>query len=205
MTCILIPQGSDYYYTRVSGNGFINGFFTDKPSVSECLCVLASFSHYTSIIAYLFCKIDAPTPVCILKRRKIEQLGLHQLKRSFNALSRNCSGFPNNYRFGGRSAHCQFSEELIHWKRASLGLLLGMLHKQKQPYLPPLCWICKWPGKAPISSVLQQQRYHWVSYTLLEIPTRFWSLGRRFMQHEPTHTHHWLSVYFADCFSQRSA
>lgn len=72
--------------------------------------------------------------------------------------------------------------------KEDLGLLFGILPKQKQPFLPPLRWICKWPEKSPVSSALRQQRHRWLCYTLLEIPTRCWSLRRRFMQHKPPHT-----------------
>lgn len=111
-----------------------------------------------------------------------------RLNRSLSELSCNCNRFPNSYGVGGCSAYCRFSEEPIHWRKADLGLLFGIRHKQKQPYLLPLRWIYKWPVKAPISSALRQQRRHWVRHTLLEIPNRCWSLRRRFMQHKPTDT-----------------
>lgn len=143
-------------------------------------------SHYTSIIAYLFCQSDDPITVCVLKHsnciRKKGGLGLNLPERSLIERSQTSVDLVNIQLL------VRFQKSWSIGKRAGLGLLFGILPKQKQPYLPPLRWICKWPEKAPVSSALWQQRHRWVCYTLLEIPTRCWSLRMRFMQHKPPHT-----------------
>ena len=85
-----------------------------------------------------------------------------------------------------------------HLKRIGFGLLFGMHYKHELPNLHALHWICKWPEKAPISSVLQQQEHCCTCSRLLEIPTRHWSLRMSFMQRKSTELQ--LSFCCTGCF-----